>query len=159
MKLLPEHIWVDIPNSNYQISSSGYIRNPEGKVRKCVANKNTGYIQVVLYIDLKPVTFYVHRLVAEAFIPNPDNLPEINHKDGNRSNNNFWNLEWCTHSTNMSLRTYGKPVLCYSLDNIFLKEYQSIKEAAEDVRGNANNIYQCCRGIRKTHKSLIWKYK
>lgn len=61
------------------------------------------YKQVVLYKNKKHKTVAVHRLVAEAFIPNPDNLPQVNHKDENPSNNNVNNLEWCTCKYNMGM--------------------------------------------------------
>lgn len=67
---------------------------------KPIVNKKTGYVSHTLGFNKKQTTYYVHRIVAQAFIPNPDNKPCINHKDGNKQNNCVENLEWCTYSEN-----------------------------------------------------------
>lgn len=69
------------------------------KFLKPVKN-NTGYSIVCLHKDGEHKNYYIHRLVAEAYIPNPDNLPQVNHKDENKENNSLQNLEWCTHEYN-----------------------------------------------------------
>ena len=101
---------IDRFNGLYQISTNG-------KVRKCYSTKNiknktvilkggkfpNGYLFVSLTVSKgKYKNFLVHRLVAEAFIPNPDNKSDVNHIDGNKSNNNVENLEWCTRSENLA---------------------------------------------------------
>ncbi len=121
-------IWKDIKGYEdiYKISNTGKV------MRKSVLTKNghnfhmckerelvnyfynTGYFRVGLSMNKKQVKFYLHRLVAIAFIPNPENKPEVNHKDGDKTNNNDWNLEWSTisensiHAFNLGLRTSVK---------------------------------------------------
>lgn len=111
----------------------------------------------------------VHRLVAIAFIPNPENKPFINHKDGNPSNNNIENLEWCTqkensrHSTDTGLQPifkgikngFTKPVNCYK-DGIFIKTYYGLEDKVKDGL-TASAISRCCKDITKTHKGFTFQ--
>lgn len=85
---------------NYSIDECGNIFNRDGKRLKPCRNKK-GYLKVYLYNDSGRKCMSVHRLVAQAFIPNPNNLPEVNHKDTNKNNNVVSNLEWCTGSENI----------------------------------------------------------
>lgn len=100
-------IWKDIPNLPYEISNFGVVRRKEGTKLNWKANsyvrpyKMKGYVAVHLYKNSRCYRFLVHRLLAEAFIPNPLNKPFINHIDGNRENNSLDNLEWCTHQENI----------------------------------------------------------
>lgn len=94
-------IWKDIPGYEnlYQVSNTGLVKNSRtGKVLK--NNKRPHYYFVALYKDKVPHQLSTHRLVALAFVPNPDNKPMVNHKDGDKHNNNADNLEWCTQSEN-----------------------------------------------------------
>ncbi len=91
--------------SNYQINHNGDVIR-FGKKLKVRPSKN-GYARVLLCKDGKAKDFYIHRLVAETFIPNPNNKPTVNHKDGNKLNNTLSNLEWNTHSEN-ALHSYEK---------------------------------------------------
>ena len=101
-----EEIWRDIAGFEgiYQVSNLGRIKSFQGWKRASCPKEfilkstlaNNGYCQVTLYKDTKRKKYLVHRLVAEAFIPNPDGLPHINHKDENPENNKADNLEWCT---------------------------------------------------------------
>lgn len=102
--------WVKINrNSNYSINELGQIRNDlTGRIKSAYTNPANGYLTVDLYKDNKPHKVTVHRLLAEAFIPNPENKPCIDHKDGNRQNNALSNLRWATYSENNSrFRTNG----------------------------------------------------
>lgn len=107
--LLPKQIWKDIPGYEglYQVSNTGrvrslnYNRTGKSKVRKQNTDKR-GYKRVNLCKDGKNKIYSIHRLVALAFIPNPNNYPIINHKDENPSNNAVWNLEWCTQEYNIN---------------------------------------------------------
>lgn len=84
----------------YSITEDGHVINIEtNKVLKPLLNK-VGYLQLGLYISGKQTRKYLHRLIAEAFIPNPENKPEVNHIDGNKQNNSISNLEWVTPSEN-----------------------------------------------------------
>lgn len=111
-----QELWKDLKRFDnlYQVSNKGRVRSLIHNVILKPANiayrnqeKSNGY-QVV---NIKKKIYYVHRLVAEEFIPNPDNLPQINHKDGNKQNNNVENLEWCTNSENMS-HAYRLGLIC-----------------------------------------------
>ena len=105
-----EEIWKDIKGYEglYQVSNLGRVKslkNSSGKSReriKTLRVSNRGYYLVNLCKNRYYETKSVHRLVAEAFIPNPENLPVINHKDENQLNNNFDNLEWCSQKYNLN---------------------------------------------------------
>lgn len=90
-------IWCSVPGSEgkYKINKTGYVLNLEsGKVIKGTVDKCTGYVKANLLFGGKSNMFLMHRLVAIAFIPNPNNLPHVHHKDGNKLNNHASNLEW-----------------------------------------------------------------
>ena len=90
-------------NTNYSINKKGEIRNDTtGNIKAQYINRSNGYMTVDLYAGDKPQKVTVHRLLAEAFIPNPENKPCIDHKDGNRTNNSLSNLRWATYSENNS---------------------------------------------------------
>ena len=97
-----EECFEDIPgyDGRYQISSWGRVYNAEKKVFLKPSVHNKGSLRVDLYRDGKRKHHKVHRLVAEAFIPNTDNKPQVMHKDGNKQNNSFTNLEWVTNDEN-----------------------------------------------------------
>lgn len=124
-----EEIWKDICEYKgiYQVSNCGRvkrlayeIKNPapraNGSVLKFKEHLLTprkithGYLSIMLYKKGKPKNYKIHRLVAQAFIPNPDNLPEVNHKDEDKTNNCVDNLEWCTHKYNSNYGTRPKRI-------------------------------------------------
>ena len=94
-------IWRDILGfeGRYQVSSWGRIRNAKGQMMKFYKN-DKGYLKIELQKNGTGYKFRVNKLVAQAFIPNPLNLPQVNHKDGNKENNSFTNLEWITNRDN-----------------------------------------------------------
>ena len=157
-------VWVDIlGNSKYFVSNYGRIKNAKGQIMTQATDKY-GYKMLNLYYDGKHRTKKVHRLVAEAFIPNPNNLPCINHKDENKQNNNVDNLEWCSVAYN---NDYGnrqerrkekisKPVLCIELNITF----KSAKEASLFANVAHSSICDVCNGTRqrKTTGGYHWKY-
>lgn len=110
---------------NYSISDTGEVRNEKtGKtLRTYVKTKRStnGYEMVYLYNRKGRRCFFVHRLVASAFIPNPKKLPQVNHKDENSLNNNVWNLEWCDAKYNLGYGTVRKR------KSIFMKEHNPFK--------------------------------
>lgn len=131
--------WKDIEEYEglYQISNMGKIRSMDhyasngksiilykGKTKKLHTNKRTKYLSVMLSKNNKDRRFYIHRLVAQAFIPNPQNLPQVNHIDGDKKNNCVNNLEWCSRSYNMEhakkLGLYDTPK-CIEYRNRFKK--------------------------------------
>ena len=86
----------------YEVSNKGNVRNVRRNTLLKLSKTNDGYIQVHLYKNGIRTGFKVHRLVAEGFLPNPNNLPEVNHKDENPINNSVNNLEWCDHKYNVN---------------------------------------------------------
>lgn len=102
--------WKKIRNTTYEVSNLGRVRTKEGNIKKLFED-NKGYMRLQLYVNGKRINKRVHRLVAEAFIPNPDNKPTVNHKDGNKKNNSVENLEWATYSENQyhSIKTELNP--------------------------------------------------
>ena len=98
--------WKDIPDyeGKYQISNCGRLRSVKNGLMKPMVAPN-GYLIACLWKKNKQKKFIIHRLVAQVFIPNPNNLKEVNHKDEDKTNNNADNLEWCSHKYNMN---YGK---------------------------------------------------
>lgn len=156
---------------NYAVSNFGRVKNvTTGRVMQGASDKD-GYNTVCLSKGKGQKSFRTHRLVAIAFIPNPDNKPQVNHLDEVKTNNHVSNLEWATSREN---NIYGSriakatektkngilshPVLQYNLEGILIKEWPSIAEASRHgfSKGNISN---CIKGRSKTHKSFIWKLK
>lgn len=125
------------------------------------------YITVSLRKNGKDKRYKVHRLVAEHFIPNPDNLPQVNHKDGNKHNNNINNLEWVSQSDNMKhayengLQFSSKPnckcVSQYDLNNNLIATFESIGDAHIATDICKQSISMCINGKRSTAGGFIWK--
>lgn len=92
---------LEYKNSGYYITEDGLVINSKGKRLKQYINDNFKYYFLILRIEKKPKTMFIHRLVAETYIKNTENKPQINHKDGNKLNNHFTNLEWVTQSENV----------------------------------------------------------
>lgn len=156
----------------YQISSQGRVINSRG-MEKVSKNNKDEYLHVDLYDRGSRTTKRIHRLVAEAFVPNPDNKPDVNHKDGNKHNNSVDNLEWVTKSENMihAYRTgLNKPHAAYGMrghknPNGGRKglpvrivetgeEFKSIKDCAIAINGNDRGICDCLNGRQHTHRDL-----
>ena len=154
-----KEIWKTIENyDDYQVSSLGRIKsfkNDKEHILKPADNGN-GYLFVILCKDGKLKNIKIHRLVANAFIPNPYKLPVINHKDKNRQNNNVNNLEFCTQQYNVDY-SLAKKIGQYSKDGKLIKIWTSQHEA-ERYGFMQGHISDCCKGKRKTHKGFIWKY-
>lgn len=116
----------------------------------------------------KSYNFLVHRLVAIAFIPNPENKPCVNHKDLNKSNNQVTNLEWVTYAENNNYLDHSKKsgeghrkkVAQYNKEGVFICSYSSLKEAAEAVNGKQTNIGACCNKKPHYHSAYgyIWRF-
>lgn len=114
-KPYPDFDFIEGSNLGRARTLDRYVPNKNGKrvVKGRILTQHsngTGYLQVGPRINGRKINIYIHRLVAECFLPNPENLPEINHKDNNPLNNNISNLEWCSRNYNMSYREkYGTP--------------------------------------------------
>lgn len=161
-----KEIWKDVAGYErlYKISNLGNVYSVKRGRNLKLINSHHGYKRIRLYIGSKSWRIYaVHRLVAEAFIPNPHNLPEVNHKDENHSNNVVSNLEWCTRTYNVNYgertkKTYSA-VEMVSLDGIFLKEFCSQVDASKETGILQGSISNCCRGFAKTAGGYRWRYK
>lgn len=155
-----EEIWKNIENyPNYQISNYGTVKNLHNKCLKPYKDI-WGYLRVTLSNNGKVKHYKIHRLVAEAFIPNPNNLPQINHKDENRLNNCVDNLEWCTAKYNSNYGNMGKKLSkkltnrkdmsksidVYDLDMNYIETLCSEAEVIRKYKISYSNIIRCCRG-------------
>lgn len=171
-------IWKDICGyvGLYQVSNLGRVKNKNGALMKTNPSRD-GYVRIQLRKNGEYKSKYVHRLVALAFLENPYGLPEVNHIDGDKTNNRADNLEWVTrtenhvHAVKLGLKpicpTIGKygaenpcvtPVLQYDLNGNFVKEWKCRADAAKHYNGSANSISRCMNGVRKTYKGFIWRH-
>ena len=181
-----QEIWKDIKGYEgyYQVSNLGRVKSlnynhtSKEKILSPAINKKGYYV-----VSLSETT-YVHKLVAETFLPNPDNLPCVNHKDENKQNNVVWinedgsidfektNLEWCTYKYNINYGTSvkrasikkingkkAKTVLQYDLEGNLIKEWPSVNEIERTLGFRTGNICSCCNGCYKQAYGYIWKYK
>lgn len=179
---------ITFTNNRYSIDEYGVVKRNEGqyesrnqkeKVLKSYIN-NKGYRYIDLRIDGKTQKFLIHRLVAMAYIDNPNNYPVVNHIDCNPLNNHYSNLEWCTMSHNnkwaydkgnrvltekqikgrqMSKTTLYKKVAQYDLENNkLIKEFESVTQVNKELGFSISAIANCCNGITKTSYRFVWKY-
>lgn len=162
--------WRDIEgySGRYQISNLGNVRtndfNHSGKMRLMrIATGTRGYKQICLTKNNKRSTKRIHRLVAEAFIPNPHNYPTVNHIDENKSNNRSDNLEWCSfeYNTKYGTRTErtGNPVLQMTMNGEVIGTYVSSKEAERQVGVDHTHILNCCHGKKHCISAGGFKWK
>lgn len=151
---------------NYEVRPNGEVTNTKtGKVLKPGKN-NKGYLQVHLCKNGKYKAFLVHRLVAQVFIPNPLNLPCVNHRDENPSNNHVENLEWCTYKYNTnygthnkrSAKTRSKTVLQLRKDGSLVRVWLSVMEVERQLHFSKGNISYCCNGKLHTAYGYKWYY-
>ena len=141
-----------------------YIAVPE-KILKTRKSRN-GYTCVNLYKDGKMKTHKVHRLVSVAFIPNPNNLPEVNHKDEDKENNHVDNLEWCTPKYNVNYGTgtermaekHRKPIYSVDRETGLITYWESIAEASRQLGISKGNICSCLKGRYRFAGNYVWHY-
>lgn len=144
------------------VYSNGAKHTYKGHLLSLV-NRSGGYKEVHLSINQNKKTPSVHRLVAEAFIPNPLNLPEVNHKDEDKSNNCVENLEWCNSKYNMNYGTRNerssKPIVQLTLDGDFVKRYYGAAEAQRKTGIMSNNISAALNDKQYTAGDYCWCYE
>lgn len=169
-EMLFEAIPVKGYDGRYLVLPSGRVWSTRKRGSLSEKQRKDGYTEVNLWKDNRCKSYLVHRLVAEAFIPNPDGLPQVNHKDENRRNNNRSNLEWCNSKYNSDYGTGRKravksrkdrkvnckPVVCLDANNMV---FESIAEAEEVTGVNRSCITRVCNGERKTAGGMRWEWQ
>lgn len=179
--------WKDIVGyeNEYQINQFGEIRtlkdSPKLKkydVLKPQISKRNGYVYQMLYKNGKEKLLRVHRLVAMAFLPNPNNLPQVNHKDGNKQNNSVDNLEWCEQSDNMkhayknglqipsenqrkaiiNTNKLKQKKVCQIKDGEVINTFSGISEASRQTKISISCISRCCNLKRKSTNGYEWRF-
>ena len=164
-----DEIWKDIKyyEGHYQVSNLSRVKSIKfGKEIIMKQNIRRGYYYVCLSKNGIAKNYFVHRLVAEAFLDNPNNLPCINHKDECKTHNWLSNLEFCDYKYNTNYGTAiekqttkrSKIVLQYDLNGNLIKEWKSASECGRNGF-NQGNVSACCRGEKPQYKNYIWKYK
>ena len=181
-----KEIWKDIEGFEgyYQVSNMGRVKSLEririannGKSETAqfpvkekilsVSKQTQGYSQVSLCKNGTQKSYRLNRLVANTFIHNPENKPEVNHIDGNKDNNRVDNLEWVTSAENQKhkvenglVKPYRRPILQIDDNGNVVAEYGSIKEAAETLNYSKGNICSACNGKRNGRANgYYWRYK
>lgn len=171
-----EEIWKDIIGYEglYQVSNLGRVKslsNNFSRKEKILKNhKNSGgYLRVVLNKNRKAKRYYIHRLVSEYFIDNPNNLPQIDHINTDRTDNRVENLRWVTHKENMNNpltidkinkinKKSSKPIIQFSKDGEFIRKWDSAMDAQRELGIKQGGISECCKEKRKTAGGYIWRY-
>ena len=174
-------VWLDIKDYEgyYQVSNLGRIRSLDreskhsknhtrfikGKILSLRENKSrAGYFEVSLHKNKKEKRFRVHRLVAEAFLNNENNFPQVNHIDGDKSNNTIWNLEWVTDLQNKkhawenglySSNHRKREIECIETGKI----YESVQKASELIPCDRKYLFKHLKGEVKSVKGLTYKYR
>lgn len=177
-------IWKDVVGYEgyYQVSNFGNIRSVDrviysdklhigtkrelkSKMLKPYVNSH-GYLALTLTKNSNEKSVRVHRLVAEAFIKNPNNYDQINHIDGNKTNNKVENLEWCNNQHNVNhayknglTKHYTRSIKQYDLKGNYIQTFESIAKACEEVNGNRANITKCAKGYINSAYGYKWRYE
>jgi len=145
----------EVMSCNHEVFNGRGFYVRKGRVLK--QGTRDGYPCVVLFKDGKGKTFSVHRLVAKAFIDNPDGLPEVNHIDEDRTNNNVDNLEWCTKQYNIEY-SKAKRVSQHTPDGEKIAEYKSVVIASDQTGISRTNIENVLNGWSSTAGGYCWKF-
>ena len=170
-------IWKDILGYEgiYQVSNLGNVRclvfrNNRYCINKIfnkkLAHDKKGYVRTTLTNNGVTKYFLVHRLVAQAFLDNPNNLPLVNHKDENPTNNNVNNLEWCTAKYNFEYSNVAKrlakykkkKINQYDLSGNFIKQWECMQDIQRYLNISKQCILYACKNKTKNTKGYIWRY-
>lgn len=179
--IIVEEIWKPVEDfkNKYEISNFGRIRNIITNNILKMTNKNGDYLTLVLYDEKHKRTTRIHRLVAQAFIPNPNNYPVVNHINGNKQDNRVENLEWCTYSHNtkeaikqnkniiLGITKYNKNkfsnkygrIYQFDKNNNLIDIYNNLQNASDKTNTCKRNILQVINHQqgRKQANGFIWK--
>lgn len=151
-------IWKDIDGleGEYAISTKGRVRNIKTGRILGGAYDGSGYKQVTL----KHKTYKIHRLVALAFLPNPDNLPQVNHKNEKKDDNNVGNLEWCSasYNTNYSSHKRSCKVKQLTKDGKLIRIWDSLSQIEHELGYKNGSISNVCKGMRRYVYGFKWQY-
>ena len=185
--MLMEEIWKPIKGYEglYEVSNIGRVKSLPKTVEQYYGYKITnerilkqspdrkGYMMAWLYKNKKRNTVKVHRLVANAFIPNPDNKPQIDHINTVKDDNRVCNLRWCTEKENSNnpisykrnseskfgcKNHHAKSVEQYAINGDYIKTWSCINDVKRELGFHHSHISQCCSGKRNVAYGFIWKY-
>lgn len=161
-------IWKDIKGYEglYQVSNLGNVKslcnNKTRKEKILKPKQRKGYLYVGLCKNGKVKQYLVHRLVAEHFIPNPNNLPQIDHINTNKTDNRVENLRWVTQKENsnnpLTIDKLNKPIIQFSKDGELIKKWNSAMDVQRELGIKQTNISNCCKGKLKSVGGYIWRY-
>lgn len=176
-------IWKDVVGYEgyYQVSNLGNVKSVDrviysdklhigtkrelkGKLLKPYINKH-GYLALALTKNGNEKLMRVHRLVTEAFIDNPNNYDQVNHIDGDKTNNKVENLEWCNNQYNVIhayenglIKHYSRQINQYDLKGNYIQTFESLAKACKEVNGNRANIIKCIKGQINNAYGYKWRY-
>lgn len=179
-------IWKNIENFDmYEVSNCGRVRSKKIKRSRTLARKpeikyrilkphidKRGYCSVIIQNNYYILKVSVHRLVAKAFLDNPNNLPSVNHINEDKLDNSVSNLEWCTNEYNSNYGTRNERIgktakhnmkQCkitdqYDLNGNFIKRWNSLEQIYRELNYGKSNISRCCSGKAKTAYGYLWKH-
>jgi len=167
-------IWKNVKGyeSLYQVNNFGKIKSLRFNRLLSGSINSNGYKYMMIKVDGKGKLISLHRLIANTFIPNPENKKCVNHIDGNKLNNDLSNLEWCTYSENavhafkINIRTNkkgidnnrSKKVYQYSIDNILINIHGGLREASRNTGLPNKQIWDCCNGLKDFAFNYKWSY-
>ena len=168
-QLNTDEVWKPIEGyESYQVSNLGRVKNSRGWLMKPSVNQK-GYLLIHFSSNNKSKFIQLHRLVASAFLPNPENLPQVNHKDEDKTNNTVFinldgtvdgaksNLEWCDNAYNVRY-SQAKKIKQFNLQGELLKTWEAVTDIEHELGIPTTNISKCCKGIIKTIGGFIFLF-